>query len=81
MPSKTLKKKLVSYIESAEDEELLSFFKEDSGSYGKEKSKDVTDELNEEQFRELQQLAREGTSKGVQTLAQFKKATARWRIK
>lgn len=76
-----LKKELVSYIESSNDEELLSLLKEDLVFYGKIKDADVTDNLTEEQLKELISLSKEEEWKDTMTLDEFKQATQQWRTK
>ena len=76
-----LKKQLMELIENTNDEELLNLMKEDFIFYATSKNPDVTDELTEEQFNELKELAEEGDDKDVMTLEEFKKATERWRTR
>jgi len=76
-----LKKELVSYIENTNNEELLLLLKEDLVFYGQAKDTDITDELSEEQLKELKTLAEEDPDKDVQTLNEFKRSTDQWRIK
>ena len=76
-----LKKELLTYIENTDDEELLSFLKEDIVFYGKVKDADITDNLSEEQLHELKTLAEEDEKKDTQSLEDFKKATDKWRTK
>lgn len=54
-----LKKELVGYIENTNDEKLLHLLKEDLIIYGQLKDKDITDDLSEEQLKELKELAQE----------------------
>lgn len=81
MSAKKLKKELVSFIENTNDEELLSLLKEDFVFYGKVKGADITDELTDEQIKELKQLSEEDESKDVDSLDEFKNATQKWRTK
>lgn len=81
MPVNDLKKELLTYIENTNDEELLLLLKEDFMFYGKIKDTDITDELSEEQLKDLKALAEEDETKDVHTLDEFKKATDKWRIK
>lgn len=81
MSAKKLKKELVSFIENTNDEELLSLLKEDFVFYGKVKDADITDELTDEQIKELKQLSEEDESKDVDSLDEFKNATQKWRTK
>jgi hypothetical protein len=76
-----LKRELVSYIENTNNEELLLLLKEDLVFYGQAKDTDITDELSEEQLKELKTLAEEDPDKDVQTLNEFKRSTDQWRIK
>ena len=76
-----LKKELLTYIQNTDDEELLSFLKEDIVFYGKVKDTDITDNLSEEQLHELKTLAEEDEKKDTQSLEDFKKATDKWRTK
>lgn len=80
MPVKDLKKELVELIENSNDEELLSLLKEDIVHYGKLQSRDVTDDLSEEQLKELKALSEED-EKDTHSLDDFKKATSKWRSK
>ncbi len=81
MSKSELKKELLSYIENAEDEELLSLLKEDIAFYGKAKDTDAADGLGEEQSKELKKLSEEDEIKDTDSLDEFKKATHQWRIK
>ena len=81
MPVNDLKKELVSYIESTNDEELLSLLKEDFVFYGKVKETDITDNLTPKQLQELNELSAEDNLKDTQTLDEFKKATDKWRTR
>jgi hypothetical protein len=76
-----LKKELVSYIQSSNDEEILSLLKEDLVFYGKIKDADITDNLTEEQLKELTELSKEDEQKDTMTLDEFKQATSQWRTK
>ncbi len=76
-----LKKELVSYIESSNDEEILSLLKEDLVFYGKIKDADITDNLTAEQIKELTTLSQEDEQKDTMTLEEFKQATLQWRTK
>ena len=76
-----LKKELVSYIESSTDEEVLSLLKEDLVFYGKIKDVDITDDLTEEQLRELTSLSQEEVLKDTMTHEEFKQATQQLRTK
>lgn len=81
MSADDLKKELISYIQNTNDEELLSLLKEDVAFYGKAGTKDITDDLSEEQFAELKLLIEEDSFKNTESLEDFQKATERWRIK
>lgn len=81
MSAKKLKKELVSFIENTNDEELLSLLKEDFVFYGKVKDTDITDDLSDEQIKELKQISEEDESKDVDSLDEFKNATQKWRTK
>ena len=81
MSANDLKKELVAYIESTNDEELLSLLKEDIVFYGKVKDVDITDDLSDDQLKELKALSEEDETKDTSTLDVFKKATEQWRIK
>ena len=76
-----LKKELVSYIQNSNDEEILSLLKEDLVFYGKIKDADITDNLTEEQLKELTELSKEDEQKDTMTLDEFKQATSQWRTK
>ena len=76
-----LKKELVSYIQSSNDEEILSLLKEDLVFYGKIKDADITDNLTEEQLKELTELSKEDEQKDTMTLDEFKQAISQWRTK
>jgi len=81
MSANDLKKELVAYIENTNDEELLSLLKEDIVFYGKVKDADITDDLSDEQLKELKALSEEDESKDTDTLDEFKKATQQWRTR
>lgn len=81
MPVNDLKRELVTYIENTNDEELLHLLKEDLMFYGKIKDRDITDDLSEEQLKELKELAEEDETKDTLTLDEFRKATEKWRIR
>jgi hypothetical protein len=81
MSANNLKQELISYIESIEDEELLSLLKEDILFYKRKDNADIIDDLSEEQLQELKTLIEEDDLKDTQTLEDFKKATDKWRIK
>jgi hypothetical protein len=81
MSANDLKKELVAYIESTNDEELLSLLKEDFVFYGKVKDADITDDLSNEQIKELKELSEEDITIDTHTLDAFKKATQQWRTK
>jgi hypothetical protein len=81
MPAGDLKKELIAYIESTNDEELLSLMKEDFAFYGKVKNADITDGLSEEQLKELKKLSEEDEAKDNMTPDEYKKATEKWRIR
>ena len=76
-----LKKELVSYIQNSNDEEILSLLKEDLVFYGKIKDADITDDLTEDQLKELRALSKEDEQKDTMTLDEFKQATSQWRTK
>lgn len=81
MPVNELKKELVALIENTNDESLLSLLKEDFVFYGNVRDADITDDLNDEQLKELKVLSEEDETKDVHTLDEFKNATQQWRIK
>jgi hypothetical protein len=81
MPANDLKKELVAYIENTNDLELLSLLKEDFVFYGKVKDADITDNLSDEQLKELKALSEEDETTDTHTLDEFKKATQKWRTK
>jgi hypothetical protein len=81
MPANDLKKELVAFIENTNDVELLSLLKEDFVFYGKVKDTDITDELSNEQLKELAALSEEDETKDTHTLEEFKKATQQWRTR
>ncbi len=81
MSASDLKKELVAYIENINDEELLSLLKEDIVFYGNVKDADITDDLNEEQLKELKALSEEDETNEIDTLDEFQKATGQWRTK
>ena len=76
-----LKKELVSFIENTNDEELLSLLREDFVFFGKVNKSDITDNLSPDQLKELNELATEDDLKDTQSLAEFKKATNKWRTR
>lgn len=45
------------------------------------KSRDITDSLNKERFKELEELANENVYKDTVSFQEFKKATEKWRHK
>lgn len=79
MLTNDLKKELVSYIESTNDEALLSLMKEDFLFYGKVKETDIIDDLSNEQLEELKALSEEDDKKDTQSLDEFKTSTRQWR--
>ena len=79
MPLHDLKKELVSYIESTNDEELLSLLKEDFVFYRNVKDSDITDQLSKIQMEELKKLAEDDDLIDTHSLDDFKKATDKWR--
>jgi len=76
-----LNKELISFIESTDNEELLSLVKEDFVFYGKTKGTDITDQLSETQLKELKALSEEEDLKETITLVEFNRATEKWRTK
>ena len=81
MPIDKLKKELTRLIDETNDEELLSLVKEDMFFYKTSKDSDITDNLSEEQLKELEKLASEPDEKNTITLDEFNKATGQWRTK
>ncbi len=81
MPIDKLKKELTRLIDETNDEELLSLVKEDMVFYKTSKDSDITDNLSEEQLKELEKLAAEPDEKNTITLDEFNKATDKWRTK
>ena len=81
MSANDIKKEQMSHIENTNDEELLFLLKEDIVIYGKEKDADITDDLSEEQLKELKALSEEDETKDTHSLNEFKKDTDWWRIK
>lgn len=81
MPIEKLKKELTKLIDETNDEELLSFVKEDMAFYKTTKDADVTDNLSAKQIRELEELAAEPDEKDTMTLDEFNKATDKWRTR
>lgn len=79
MSANNLKKELVACIENTNDEQLLLLLKEDLVFYGKVKDVDITDDLNDEQLKELKALSEEDELKNTETLDEFKKVTRQWR--
>lgn len=78
MSANDLKKELVAF-ENTNDEDLLSLLKEDIVFYGKVKDTDITDDLSDEQLKELKALSEEDEPKNTDTWDEFKKATQQWR--
>ncbi len=76
-----LKKELTKLIADTNDEELLSFVKEDMAFYKTTKDSDVTDDLSAKQLKELEELVAEPDEKDTITLQQFNKKTDKWRTK
>lgn len=81
MPIDKLKKELTKLIDETNDEELLSFVKEDMAFYKTAKDSDVTDNLSAKQIKELEELSAEPDEKDTMTLDEFNKATDKWRTK
>ena len=81
MSANDLKKELVAYIENRNDDELLPLLKEDFVFYGKVKDADITDDLSDEQVKELKALSKEDEIKDAQSLDDFKNATQQWRTR
>jgi ribosomal protein L9 len=81
MPIDELKKKLKEIIDNTNDEDLLNIMEEDAAFYGSVKEKDITDELTNEQFNELRELATEDEERDLNTPDEFNKATERWRTR
>ena len=81
MEGNDLKKEIIKYIESTDDEALLSLLKEDLVFYGKVKGVDILDNLSEEQINELKALSDEDEIKESHNLQEFKNATQKWRTK
>ena len=81
MSANALKKELLSYIENTDDEELLSLLKEDLVFYGKVKGSVCTDDITEEQLKELKALSEEDETKDTVSMDNFKKVTDQWRTK
>ena len=81
MPIEKLKKELTRLIDETNDEELLSLVKEDMVFYKTSEDSDITDNLSEEQLKELEKLAAEPDEKNTITLDEFNKATDKWRTK
>lgn len=81
MEGSDLKKEIIKYIESTDDESLLSLLKEDLVFYGKVKGADILDNMSEEQIKELKALSDEDEMKETHNLQEFKNATQKWRTK
>ncbi len=81
MSAGDLKKQLVKYIESTNDEALLSLLKEDFLFYGKVDNSDITDSLNDKQLKELKAISEEDDTKDTHSHEEFKNATEKWRTK
>jgi hypothetical protein len=81
MSANDIKKELISYIENIKDERLLSLLKEDIVFYGSVKDGDITDNLDEEQLKELKALSEEDNLKDTMSMDEYKKATEQWRTK
>ncbi len=81
MSANDIKKELISYIENIRDERLLSLLKEDIVFYGSVKDGDITDNLDEEQLKELKALSEEDNLKDTMSMDEYKKATEQWRTK
>lgn len=79
MSASDLKKELVAYIENTNNEELLSLLKEDIVFYSKVKDTDITDDLSDEQLKELKALSEEDESTDTDTWDEFIKVTRQWR--
>jgi hypothetical protein len=81
MSANNIKKELISYIENITDEKLLSLLKEDIFFYGNVKYGDITDNLDEEQLKELKALLEEDNFKDTMSQDEYKKSTEQWRTK
>jgi hypothetical protein len=75
--SKEVKSKIYRLIDSIEDENILQMVMEDVAYYAS--NKDVTDELSEEQLKELDKAILEADNNETIDWADFKKEMNEWK--
>ena len=82
MSGNTLKNEILKLIVNTDDEEILSLVKEELVEYkSKSAGYDITDELNEEDFSHLKQLAEEDPLKNTIGFEEMQHKVSQWRLK
>jgi len=71
---------LIQQISKIDDEDILITLEEEL-SYRLQSKTDITDELTPAQLKELLALANDTSDKNTVSLAEYRKATERWRTK
>jgi hypothetical protein len=77
--SKDIKTKIYKMLESIDDDTVLNQLMEDVAFYAKKK--DILDELNTEQLKELDEAIKEADNKKTISWDEFKKEMNEWRKK
>lgn len=77
--SKAVKTKIVQMLEGIDDESVLNQVMEDVAFYATKK--DIVDELNTEQLKELDKAIKEADNKKIIPWDDFKKEMNEWRKK
>lgn len=75
--NKEVKSKIYELIDSIEDENILQMLMEDAAYYVSKK--DIIDELNEEQLKELDEAISEADNNETIDWADFKKEMSEWK--
>ncbi len=75
--SKEVKSKIYQLIDSIEDENILQIVMEDVAYYAS--NKDITDELNKEQLKELDEAISEADNNNTIDWEDFKKEMNEWK--
>ncbi len=75
--SKEVKSKIYQLIDSIEDENILQIVMEDVAYYAS--NKDITDELNKEQLKELDEAISEADNNDTIDWEDFKKEMNEWK--
>jgi len=77
--NKSVKEKIHKMLEDIEDETVLNQLMEDVAFYASKK--DILDELNPEQLKELNKAIKEADNKETISWKEFKKEMNKWRKK